>query len=275
LYRAISMVKQPQIPHGERRPFVPGLNHLEWDEAGMHVSVQVFDESGKLDLNGAQPEMLEQLFLNLGMEFNAAHSLVAAIQDWRDSDDETRTAGAESLYYLGLPRPYRPANQDFQSVEELLLVRGVTPAMLYGGYRVMPDGRVERKPGLMDCLTVHAPGSSVNINYAPLPVLLAVPKLSPAVAQFMLEGRARGPFGSVSDFQHDYPVLLDGDTLSHLTAASSGPYTLIASATTADGVTAHVRAVVQVDNLETRLPGGRLQPGPPFLIHEWDDSYVR
>jgi general secretion pathway protein K len=269
------MLKQPQLPEGERRPFVPGQSRLEWNEAGTHVAVEVFDESGKLDLNGADPKMLEQLFLNFGLDFNAAHSLAQAIEDWRDPDDETRLGGAESLYYLGLPQPYRPANQDFESVEELLLVRGVTPALLYGGYRVTENGNVQRQLGLIDCLTVNTRGAAVNINYAPWPVLMSVPKMSPAVAQFMMEGRSHKPFATVSEFQHDYPVLLDGDTLSHLTAGSAGPYTLIASATTADGITARVRAIVQVSGLDLKLPDGRLQPGPPFLIHQWDDSYVR
>jgi len=274
-YRTISMLKQPQLPQGEPRPFVPGSNRLEWDEAGTHVTVNVFDESGKIDLNAAPPQMLEQLFLNFRMDFNAAHALAAAIEDWRDADDETTVAGAESLYYLGLPQPYRPANRNFESVEELLLVRGVSPTLFYGGYRVASNGNVERQLGLVDCLTVDTRGVAVNINYAPMPVLMTVPKMSPAVAQFMIEGRAKKPFASVQEFQHDYPVLLDGDTLSHLTAGSSGPYTLVVSATAADGITARVRAVVQVAGLDTKLPNGRLEPGPPFLIREWDDSYVR
>lgn len=275
IYRAISMVKQPMLPNGDPRPFRPGQSRIEWDDAGDHIAVDVIDESGKLDLNGAPPEMLERLFLNLGMDFKSAHALVAAIQDWRDVDDDTRMDGAESLYYLSLPQPYRPANQDFKSVDELLLVRGVTPSMLYGGYQVRPDGNVERRLGLIDCLTVAMRGSTVNINYAPLPVLLAVPGMSPVTANFIVEGRARRPFASVSDFQHDYPIVLNGETLSHLTGGSHGPYTLIASATAPDGVTARVRAVVQVNDLDIQISRRETQQGPPFLFHQWDDSYVR
>lgn len=278
VYRAVSMLKQPTRSQGEARPFVAGQQRLEWDDAGEHIVVDVMDETGKVDLNAAPPRMLEQLFLNLGLDFNSAHGLVEAIEDWRDPDDDTRLAGAESLYYLGLPQPYRPANQDFRSVDELLLVRGVTPELLYGGYRVGQDGTVERQFGLIDCLTVSTHSQQVNINYAPLPVLLAVPGMSPKVAQFMIEGRARKPFASVSDFVHDYPVLLSGETLSSLSAGSAGPYTLVASATAADGITARVRAIVQVNGLSITTRIGttrRVQAGPPFLIHEWDDSYVR
>ena len=55
-----------------------------------------------------------------------------AILDWIDEDDEPRPFGAESEYYSGLPTPYEPANGPLQSVEELLLVRGVTPELLFG-----------------------------------------------------------------------------------------------------------------------------------------------
>src|SRR5512133_1270225 len=187
MYRAVSMLKQPMTQQGEARPFVAGQGRLQWTEAGHQVSIDVFDEGGKLDVNATPPEMMEALFLNLGIEFNAAHSLVAAIEDWRDADDETRPAGAESLYYRSLTQPYLPGNHDFQTVDELLLVRGVTPTLLYGGYRMRPDGNVERQLGLADCLTVNTHSSQVNINYAPLPVLLSVPGMTPEVARFIVE----------------------------------------------------------------------------------------
>ena len=275
VYRAISMLKQPTLAQGRPMPFVEGQSRLQWNDAGQRIAIDIADESGKLDLNAAPPQMLEQLFMNLGMPFDAAHALTAAIEDWRDNDDDTRPFGAESLYYAGLSKPYRPANQDFQSVEELLLVRGVTPGLLYGGYTVGEDGNVERQLGLADCLTVNSGSSQVNINYAPLPVLMAVPNMTPMTARFIIEGRARKPFASVSEFTHDYPVLLTGDSMSHLTAGSSGPYTVIASATAEDGITARVRAVVQVNGLTVRGADGQMHPGKPFLIHEWDDSYVR
>ncbi|MCO8121978.1 general secretion pathway protein GspK [Stieleria sp. TO1_6] len=55
-----------------------------------------------------------------------------AILDWLDEDDEPRLYGAELEYYSTLPTPYEPANKQLSSVEELLLVRGVTPTLLFG-----------------------------------------------------------------------------------------------------------------------------------------------
>src|SRR5262249_55773334 len=55
-----------------------------------------------------------------------------AILDWIDPDDDPREQGAERDYYASLPHPYAPRNGPLASIDELLLVRGVTPALLYG-----------------------------------------------------------------------------------------------------------------------------------------------
>ncbi|TWU41901.1 type II secretion system minor pseudopilin [Novipirellula artificiosorum] len=55
-----------------------------------------------------------------------------AILDWLDEDEDVRPYGAEAEYYTTLTTPYSPSNGSLQSVEELLLVRGVTPTLLFG-----------------------------------------------------------------------------------------------------------------------------------------------
>ncbi|TWT91901.1 type II secretion system protein GspK [Neorhodopirellula pilleata] len=55
-----------------------------------------------------------------------------AILDWIDEDTEPRPLGCEDEYYSSLPSPYAAANGPLRTVEELLLVRGVTPQLLFG-----------------------------------------------------------------------------------------------------------------------------------------------
>src|SRR5262245_14518963 len=55
-----------------------------------------------------------------------------AILDWMDTDDEPREFGAEVDYYSSLDPPYGAKNGPVDTVEELLLVRGVTPQLLFG-----------------------------------------------------------------------------------------------------------------------------------------------
>ena len=53
-----------------------------------------------------------------------------AILDWLDEDDETRELGAEIDYYSGMG--YQCKNGQLGTIEELLLVKGVTPDLLFG-----------------------------------------------------------------------------------------------------------------------------------------------
>ena len=55
-----------------------------------------------------------------------------AILDWIDSDEERRIGGAESADYEGLAVPYSARNAPLESVDELLQIQGITPALFYG-----------------------------------------------------------------------------------------------------------------------------------------------
>lgn len=52
------------------------------------------------------------------------------ILDWLDPDDVPRANGAERDFYSS--RGYAPKNGPFETVEELLLVNGITPQLLFG-----------------------------------------------------------------------------------------------------------------------------------------------
>ena len=96
--------------------------------------VRVSDACGRIDINEADFTTLARL--------TGDEAVAAAIIDWRDADDAVVTPeGAEAAYYLSLPYPYAPRNGPFQTVGELLLVRGVTPRVFFGaeGYRGLAD----------------------------------------------------------------------------------------------------------------------------------------
>ncbi len=60
------------------------------------------------------------------------YELADAILDFIDDDDISRTNGCESDYYNGLQPSYSSKNSPLESLDELLLVRGVSPEYLYG-----------------------------------------------------------------------------------------------------------------------------------------------
>ncbi len=93
------------------------------------------DESSRLNLNAllvadAQQENggRELLMALPGMNEERAD----AIMDWIDEDEEPREFGAEVEYYATLDPPYAPKNGPLESIEELLLVRDITPTLLFG-----------------------------------------------------------------------------------------------------------------------------------------------
>jgi general secretion pathway protein K len=140
--------------------------------------VRVNDEGGKLNLNQVDESTLRQSFTNLKFDAKVSEALTDAILDWRDTDPLTRLHGAESDYYLTLPLPYPAKDGPFDTLDELLLVRGVTPALFYGGLR--------------DLFTVYAGGSggATNLLTAGPLVLQAVLGLDAAAAQDMVQRRA-------------------------------------------------------------------------------------
>jgi DNA uptake protein ComE-like DNA-binding protein len=83
------------------------------------------DEASKLNLNQASEEMLTKLP-------KMTPYLVQGLLDFLDPDDTPRPEGAEQEYYDGLPTPYTVFNGPLATLDELLLVRGFTPALLYG-----------------------------------------------------------------------------------------------------------------------------------------------
>ncbi len=75
------------------------------------------DEESKININTVDEKTLLRL---PGM----TQERVDALLDWRDGDDNARSSGAESSYYLELPDPYSPRNGPFSTLDELLLVKG-------------------------------------------------------------------------------------------------------------------------------------------------------
>jgi general secretion pathway protein K len=142
--------------------------------------VRVMDESGKVDINTVSDVVLKNLLINLGIQEEEADTIVDSIMDWKDPDDLHRLHGAESDYYMSLPNPYKAKNANFDTLEELLLVKGVTPEILYG------DGK---KIGIINFLTVNSKMNTININAAPKEVLMAIPGMTPEFADSIIEYR--------------------------------------------------------------------------------------
>ncbi len=94
------------------------------DEPGQ-IAYVLQDLGGRVNVNTASRELLLALP-------NMTETIADAIIDWRDGDDEASEQGAESNYYQQLDDGYYCKNDLFESVEELLLVKGMTKEILFG-----------------------------------------------------------------------------------------------------------------------------------------------
>ena len=156
------------------------IDTVSLGEGTYHVMVS--DEESKVNINFASRDVIRGLLTSIGLNSMRADSISDAIVDWRDQDDSPMLNGAESDYYMGLDPPYSSKNSTFHSLEELLLVRGVTPELLNG------ESQVDGGSKLIDHLTVYGKGK-ININTADRHVLEALPGVDEQSSSFIENGR--------------------------------------------------------------------------------------
>ncbi len=128
------------------------------------------DESTKLNINvvaeyEAQEEGTGQAMLLMlpGM----TDEIADAILDWIDADDEMREFGAEADHYSTLVPGYAPKNGPLDSIDELLLVEGVTPWLLYGVDGNRNNHADSMEPDSQSLMDVDNSDGSASSGWAP------------------------------------------------------------------------------------------------------------
>jgi general secretion pathway protein K len=175
---------------------------------GSGYRFRLIDEGGKININRIDENMLRSIFTNLGIEEPRRTILVDSIMDWRDPDDLHRINGAESDYYQSLPAPYSAKNGPFDTVEDLLWVRGVTTALFYGASEdaTAPEGGAI--VGLKQLFTVDSPNDRVNLRTASAEVIHALTGVDMKKCQQFVEERKKLSDKSLPDLL----ALLGGGT---------------------------------------------------------------
>jgi general secretion pathway protein K len=160
-------------PRPERRWRTDGVaQSFEFEGIAMKVSIQ--DELGRIDLNQAETPVFTALLQSAGLEFNSAAALADKIVDWRTATPLKRLNGAKEKEYGAAASAYLPRNGPFQSVDELLLVMDMTPALFR---RIEP------------ALTVYSGRQFIDPQVAPREALLAQPNMTPDTVQSALAAR--------------------------------------------------------------------------------------
>jgi len=114
------------------------LDLPEMDLPGGTVKIKIEDENSKINISVLAGEfvektpyygMLQRLIGDMGLSLDIADCII----DWIDPDNIRFPYGAESSdYYLTLTPPYSAQNGEMNSIDELLLVKLVTPEIFYG-----------------------------------------------------------------------------------------------------------------------------------------------
>ena len=123
------------------------------------ITYTINDENGKIPINSASKVILNQLLAFSGVKKKIDQDTISdSILDWIDTDKNHHINGAEDDYYRAQRPPYYAKNGNFQTLSELLKVRGVTEEIFYGSNE--KDGKYK---GIAQFLTVYNI-PSVNLN---------------------------------------------------------------------------------------------------------------
>jgi general secretion pathway protein K len=248
--RAVYELRNPDLTQrwvGDGRPY-----DFEFDGAQVHV--ELTDESGLVDINTADDALLQGLFASVGVPPDQAVALSDAIQDWRDPDDIPRPQGAELNEYKAAGMPYAPRNAPFQTVGEVQQVLG----MNYDLFEKIESA-----------ITIYGGGVQPNPAYAPLEVLLALPGMTPELAQQLIAARQQiipgqiGPGQGVPG-QPGAAGLTLPDGTPVVANGGGNTYTIRSRATLANGASTVLDASIRL--------GGVGAAGQPYTVLRWDQK---
>jgi type II secretory pathway component PulK len=209
-----------------------GIDNISWQ-----ISWKLIDESAKINVNLASASLLS------GLKY-LDEAAVASILDWIDQDDTPNPDGAENDYYSSLEPAYTCKNGPIDNIEELLLIKGISPQIYYGSNldeklarlteigtdsaELTNENSRNNLAALYDLLTVYGDGR-ININTAPKQVLDAIPMLSdPAVSDIISRQKsATRKFSSMNDIQNnDNFTLADKLSLMQIAKFNSNHFQL-------------------------------------------------
>ncbi len=217
--------------------------------------VRVANESGKINLNAANPSLLRMVLSGFDLEDEERDVIVDSILDWRDTDHLHRVNGAENDYYHALPEPYDCRDGDFESVGELLLVRGVTPELFFGGleklitvYGDEQDQRQKQKKKRKKGTSTASISGKMNINAASIDMLRTLPGMTEDMAQAIIDYRKERDFKSVSELLEIVGADVYNSLKSYLTVQTIPYYTVTSMGVTGGAKTLRgVEALVKID----------------------------
>ena len=148
-----------------------GVTGVQVEMGESKATVDVVPEAGRRNVNRLQDEDWEELLDQSGVPEEKWPELIDCFMDFIDDNDEHGLNGAEEDDAFYKDRGYEPKNAPLDTIDELLLIKGFTPEIVYGGPPADPRGEPLR--GIAHLLTTFGDGK-VNVNTATREVLLTL-----------------------------------------------------------------------------------------------------
>jgi len=190
---------------------------LTEDFDGGEVSIVIRAEQANINVNTLSEEDWEDMLHSAGVPESMWPELVDCFFDWTDDNDVHRLNGAETHdWYSTLDPPYKAKDGPLDTIDELKLIKGFTPAVLYGGIPEDAADDAEPMRGILELLTTFGDGK-LDCNAASAAQLMALPLIDElTVEEILLERRGEDeldgteddePFESVDDLMARVPSL--------------------------------------------------------------------
>lgn len=243
------------------------------------LTIKIIDNSGKFQINSVvqskarqqteqspqQASAQEQNARNIlwrllrnepfKLEDDAARSIIDSLIDWIDAKDGDgeEEYGAESSYYQSLNPPYPSKNGPVEFIEELLLVKGFTPELLFG---------TDKHPGLAPLLTAQGHDGLININTADPLLLQALhedltKEMAADMQAFREDKNNKDKLTSTKWISEVLPSFTGQNTLKNISVKSHS-FT-ISSHAQLDSTEENIVATVQRDNQKTTLLSWKIE----------------
>ena len=205
------------------------------------VTPHVVDESGKVDLNGSSPVLLQLVFESTGMESATATKVVGEIVARRIMDRSNLFEGAATFKQPASQPTDRPKRRGLQSLADLAELSDLTPTDL-------------RK--IAGRLTVYNPDGQINVLTADPGLLDLIPDLTKPVVADIIAKRGDDSIKNIRALYGEF-----GEATRFITTDYGPAFRVRLEAKSAKG---------QKKNIDVVIAASR-SPNTPYYILDWQD----
>ena len=255
-------------PDGSPRFWRPGVPRLTMAFPSGDAVVEVIPEAAKLNINTASADDLYRVVFTVSGDPDRSTLIAQGILDWR-----TPAPGPTVFdqYYFTLGPTFRARHASFEEIEELLLVRGMSPELFYGNYTTGTDGRLYARGGLRDCLSVWGSNGPFDVNTSS-PALMEAMGMPADMVTAVVARRQTQPFvnpGELAELGALPPRVSMNPGNSIYTLRATARLRLSGGAYSSGSAYSDV---VRIAAATIQLPNPRRIPQPPLQVLRWQDD---